>query len=72
MNIAQFLLWVTLRAEDAGFSETPRFSRDGDRVIAKIGNLTMSARFVEGFSESATASTPGFAAREFNLVGALS
>ncbi len=67
MSELQFMFWATLRAVDAGL-EKPVFSwgENGD-LIAKSGRATLRAHFVNGLSREATASTPGFFHREFNL-----
>ena len=67
MSELQFMFWATLRAVDAGFQDEPRFTREGDCMVAKVGNLTMRAKYMKGILESASASTPGFSSREFNL-----
>lgn len=58
MSFAEFILWFTMKAEDAGFSETPRFSRSDVAMSANVGKLSALAD-ADGLSITA----PGFSGK---------
>ena len=58
MSFAEFILWFTMKAEDAGFSETPQFGNADGIASASIGKLR-----AEAHTDGLSITTPGFSGK---------